>query len=180
MWVIKKQNSTFISYLIILLSLFILFLVTYKQFEKLQVNLDMNFTLNTEKTELENDLAELEKLDNKLETDNTQIKKYLTGFSENEMIEYIYNYVENYNTETSIIYITDISMTQWVKNDLWFMQSNVNISANVSNLETMRRFLDFFVANNSKYNFIIDNFSFPNDSREWSFNINIPLKVFYN
>lgn len=180
MWKFKNQNNTFISYLIILISLFILFLITYKQYEQLQLNFDEKNQLSSEEITLSNEVKELENLSNKLKEDNTKIKKYLQWFSEDEIIKYIYDYVENYNKEENIIYITNISMTKWIKNDLWFMQSNINLSVNVSNYDTMKRFLDFFTSNNWKYNFIIDNFNFPNDGREGSFNLNIPLKVYYN
>lgn len=180
MWVIKDQNPKFISYLIMLISLFILFLVTYNQYEQLQINLDVNSSLENEVNTLSWELNELSILNKSLKSDDSEIKKYLSEFNEEELIKYIFDYVESYNTQESQIYVTDISFTEWVKNDLWFMQSNINISANVSNYSTMKRFLDFFVSSNSKYNFFIDNFTFPNDWREWSFNISIPLKIYYN
>ncbi len=180
MWIVKNQNNTFFSYLIILLSIFILFLVTYKQYEELQVNLDEKIILLNNETELKTEINRLNTLENDLKENNVEVQKYLTEFSENEVIEYIYDYIEKYNKDGDIIYITDINLSEWVINDLWLKESNINISANVSNIDTMKRFLNFFVSTNSKYNFYIDNFTFPNDSRAWSFNINLPLKIYFN
>jgi hypothetical protein len=179
MWYLKNNNK-FVSYLIILFSFFILFLVTFNQYNLLQVNLDTNYTLEAEKQEKLEEIEANKDIEQKLKNQENITKKYLVEFSENELVEYIFNYVENYNTDTSKIYITDVTLSEWVKNDLWFLESNVNISANVSNYSTMLRFLDFFASPNSKYNFFIDSFVFPNDWREWSFNVNVPLKIYYN
>ncbi len=179
MWSIKNNNK-FVSYLIILFALFILFLVTFKQYEELQVNLDIKNEIEFKKLEKAEIIEKNKIIETKLKNDENITKKFLVNVTEDEIIEYIYNYVEDYNTNSSKIYITEISLTEWVKNDLWFLESNINLSANVSNYETMKRFLDFFVSPNSKYNFFIDNFNFPNDWREWSFNINIPLKIYFN
>lgn len=156
-----------------------MFLVTYKQYEELQVNLDKKIMLIDEETELKTEINWLNVLENDLKQSNIEVQKYLTDFSENEIIKYIYDYIEKYNKDGDIIYITDISLTDWKINDLWFRESDINISANVSNIDTMKRFLNFFVSDYSKYNFFINNFTFPNDSRAWSFNINLPLKVYF-
>lgn len=175
-----KNNNKFVSYLIILFSLFILFLVTYNQYEVLQVNLDIKNNLEFNKKAKLEEIEKNKTIENKLKSDINITKKYLVNVSEDEIVKYIFDYVENYNSDNSKIYISDISLTKWVINDLWFLESDINLSLNVSNYDTMKRFLDFFVSPNSKYNFFIDNFDFPNDSREWSFNINIPLKIYYN
>lgn len=174
-----KNNNKFVSYLIILLSLFILFLFTFKQYEQVQINLDKKDNLELEKQEKLKIIENNKAIESKLKNDENITKKYLADVSENAIVSYIFDYVESYNTDTSKIQITDITLTKWTKNDLWFLESDINVSANVSNFETMKRFLDFFVAPNSKYNFLIDNFTFPNDWREWSFNVSIPLKIYY-
>jgi hypothetical protein len=43
----------------------------------------------------------------------------------------------------------------------------------------MKVFLDYLVAEDAKYRFFIDSFFYPNDEREGSFNIQVPLKIFY-
>jgi hypothetical protein len=49
-----------------------------------------------------------------------------------------------------------------------------------SDEEQMAQMLDFITSENSKYKFFIDNFSFPNDpNRVGSFQINIPIRMFY-
>ena len=178
MWIIKSNNK-FVSYLIILFSLFVLFLVTYNQYEILQENLVVKQDLQIESDDKNKEITKNSEIESKMKNDINITKKYLSSVKEEEIIEYIFDYVENYNTDNSKIYLIDISLSEWSKNDLWFNQSNINLSVNVSNFETMKRFLDFFVAPNSKYNFIIDSFNFPNDWREWSFNLNIPLKIYY-
>jgi len=43
----------------------------------------------------------------------------------------------------------------------------------------MLDFIDFLIKKDSPYTFFINKFSYPYDNREGSFDINIPLKLFY-
>ena len=178
MWIIKSNNK-FISYLIVLFSLFILLLVTYNQYEVLQINLDTKSNLENELAEKKVEVNKYNEIEAELKKDTNITSKYLIEFNEDKLVKYIFDYVENFNNDENKIFITDISLTEWVSNDLWFTESNINISANISNYDTMITFLDFFISS-PDYKFFIDNFNFPNDWREWSFNVNIPLKIYYN
>jgi len=182
-----QTNKKFISYLIILFSFFIIFLVTLNQYENLQVNRDIKNNLDNELS-LKNKKLEANNEIKKLLKDNPKITdKFVVDFSEGEIIEYIFDYAQDYNERNqnnevlSKIDINDISLTEWSINDFGFMQSNVNLSVDIYNYQSMLDLLDFFVSPDSKYNFFIDNFNFPNEVIElWSFNINIPLKIYYN
>lgn len=178
MWYIKKDNK-FVSYLILLFSLFILFLLTLKQYENMQVNFDKKSELETEINEKRNTIKKYNDISEKIKIDDKILKKYLTNIHEDELIDYIYSYVENSNTDESVIEIQNLSISKGIKNELGFNQTNLDLSLIVSNEDTMKRILDFFASPSSKYNFIIDNFSYPNDWRTKSFNVNIPLKIFY-
>lgn len=178
MWYINK-DSKFTSYLIILFSLFILFLFTQNQYETLQVNLDKNNELNKNHLEKRNIIAKDNKISAKMKVDDKILWKYLVNINENELIDYIYSYIEDSNTDGSIIEVQDLSISKWDKNELGFNETDLNLSITVSDEDTMKRILDFFVSPNSKYNFIIDNFTYPNDWRTRSFAVNIPLKIFY-
>lgn len=178
MGVIKKDNK-FVSYLIILLALFILILVTLNQYKVLQENLDNNYNIKTkidEKTEIINKNDEIR---SKIKEDISYTEKYLVDIKENEIIDYIYSYIEKSDSPDSRINIKSIDITEWKKNELWFLESNIKLSLQVSNEKTLKRLLDFFTSKDSKYNFFITNFNYPNDWREWSFNVEIPLKIFY-
>jgi hypothetical protein len=103
----------------------------------------------------------------------------LVEVKEDEVIDYIYSYVEWINSEKGIINIKSIRFSEGKKNELGFLESDVQLSLVVSDEDMLLRFLDFLVSPKSQYNFFIDNFSYPNDGRTWSFSVNVPLKIFY-
>ena len=178
MWYVKRNNN-FISYLIILFSLFILVFFTRDQYNTMQENLDINndhvVSLLQKKTELD----KLNKIRSNIKEGDEKYKKYLINVDEGELIDYLYSYVEKTNWWDSTILIRDISLLEAKKNELGFLEMDINLKVGVSNELTMKRFLNFLISPHWKYNFFIDSFSYPNDGRQWSFNVNIPLKVLY-
>jgi hypothetical protein len=62
---------------------------------------------------------------------------------------------------------------------MWFLESSINLNVEVSNEKIMKIFLDYLVSQDSKYRFFIDSFHYPFDGREWTFNVQLPLKIFY-
>ena len=83
MWYIKKDNK-FVSYLILLFSLFILFLLTLKQYENMQVNFDKKSELETEINEKRNTIKKYNDISEKIKIDDKILKKYLTNIHEDE------------------------------------------------------------------------------------------------
>ena len=115
----------------------------------------------------------------KSSSNSKDIKKFSNPIKEDEMINYIYSYIENSSFLDSNIVIKDISMSTAKQNELWFQEIDLSISLRVSSEEAMINFLNFILSKDSKYSFFINNFTYPNDDRDWSFNVSIPLKVFY-
>jgi hypothetical protein len=56
---------------------------------------------------------------------------------------------------------------------------SIVLNLRVSSEDRMYKVLDFFVKEDSKYKFFIDSFSYLNNAQDSSFNITIPLKIFY-
>ena len=167
MWIIKKENK-FVSYLIIFISLFILFIFAFEQYKIVQLNLDKNSQLEVKIKEKEakiNENIEIKKRIN----DDKNLTKYTVNIKEDELINYIYNHIsENNFSSENKIEIKSLSISESSKNELWFLETNLILSVKVSNDESMKNLLDFFVSENSKYKFFIDSFTYPNDWRMWS------------
>ena len=178
MWTIKKDN-TFISYLIILASLFILVLFTRGEYEKLQSNLDIRDSHLATVSEKKEELNRLNQIKANIKSDDTEYKKYLASIKEDELIDYLYTFIESLNSEKGIVNIKNINISEPKKNELGFTQTDIAIQIIVSNESTMNRFLDFLTSPSSQYNFFLDSFSYPNDGRKWAFSVNIALKIFY-
>jgi len=177
---IPTNNSKFVSMLLVLLSLFIFVFFTKWYYSDLISNmsvLDDNEILHAKQLAeidiLEKKQKELKKLDG---SNNSEIWKYLQQFNEDEIIREIYSYSTNYSRNGGMKIIS-ISMGEWKKNELWFNESNVSISARVENKAVMIDFLDFLIQD-SKYKFYINSFNVPKNKDKF-FNIQIPLTLFY-
>ena len=56
---------------------------------------------------------------------------------------------------------------------------SIDVSAQVWDIIVMKAFLDYLIAEDSKYQFFIESYYHPLDGREGNFNMKLPLKVFY-
>jgi hypothetical protein len=56
---------------------------------------------------------------------------------------------------------------------------SIDVNAQVSDITVMKLFLDYLIADDSKYQFFIESYYHPLDGREGNFNMKLPLKVFY-
>ena len=181
------KDNKFVSYLVILISLFILAIFTKDQFNVMQEKLDSKFNYEKEKELKRDKLNSLNKIKTELtlkqgeEKSETfkEVEKYGISFSENELIDYFYWYVESLDPKVQELKIRDISFSEWIKNELWFKESNINLNIAVVDENAMIRFLDFLTNNESKYRFFIDNFSYPSNQEQLDFNVIVPLKLFY-
>ena len=177
------NNNKFFWYIVVLVGLFILVLFTRNEFMGLQVNLDEKYINEQSLIEQRDEVQRLTDIKNSLANwdDNYDIEKYLINFSEDEIIDYIYSEIESDNIKYTdwIVTIKNISISDWIVNEMWFKESLITLNLRVPSETRMYKVLDFFADEDSKYKFFIDSFSFPNMVSESSFNITLPLKVFY-
>lgn len=178
---ITNKNNKLYWYIIILLTLFILVLFTRNQISSIQVNLDEKQNLEID---LENKRQELQALNDikvKVEAEWNNIEKYLNKIKEDEIIDYIYSKIEEDNLKYTdgVSTIRNLTITEWEINEIWFYESNISLSLRVPNEDRLFKILDFFVKKDSKYQFFIDSFSYPKVTSDSSYNVTIPLKVFY-
>ena len=176
-----ENNNKFFWYILILISLFILVLFTRIQLMNLQVNLDEKTSNEQSLEEQRSELQRLNDIKNNLDEDNEDIEKYLVDFSEDEIITYIYSAIEADNLKYTdwVVVVKNITITEWTKNEMWFMESSITLNLRVPSDVRLYKILDFFGKSDSKYKFFIDSFSYPNVEWETNFNISLPLKVFY-
>lgn len=178
-----KKNNKFVSYLIVLLSLFILIIFTKDKIGILQENLDLKETYNLELDESKTELQELNDL--KLDLANSSkdiakdIAKYTVEIQEDEIIDYLYSYIEKTNNSDGLIIVKSLSIWDAVDTEIWFKETTINLNLRVPNENRLKSLLNFLTSSRSKYNFFITSFSFPYGGIEWNFNVSIPLKVLY-
>lgn len=180
MSIYKKENK-FVWLLILLASFFVLIFFTQNMFYSMQEKLDLESELSIKNDGKTAELSKLESLEKDLASweKQSEISRFTESFSEDEIISYLHNYVENINTQDSMIIIRDLSIEKPVDWELGFKEINVNLNIKVTNEEILKVFLDFLTSPDSKYSFFITDFSFSNDKKFGSFNVNIPLKLLY-
>ncbi|MDD3144872.1 MAG: hypothetical protein PHV23_02055 [Candidatus Gracilibacteria bacterium] len=127
---------------------------------------------------------ELQKLnDVKIVVDSKEsdINEYISTFSEDELIDYIYSKIEEDNLKYTdgVSTIRSLSMSEGKLNEIGFMESTITLNLRIPTEDRMFKILDFFIKDGSKYKFFIDSFTYPKLDSESSYNITIPLKIFY-
>ncbi|MCD5385327.1 hypothetical protein LRZ95_01520, partial [Candidatus Gracilibacteria bacterium] len=60
-----------------------------------------------------------------------------------------------------------------------FKEIKINLNILVPSEEKLKRILDFLTSPKSKYNFFIDNFTYPYGEIKGNFKVTIPLKILY-
>ncbi len=176
---INSKNNKFISYLIILITFFILVLVTKWEILKLQENVDLKDSYKIELEDKINKLAEINEKKSMLNKSSEDIDKYELKIKEGEIINYIYSYIEETNRRNGVVIIKNISISDPTKTEIWFDETNINLSLIIPNEEKLKTILLFLTSPKSEYNFFIDSFNYPFWKWEWDFTVTIPLKILY-
>lgn len=177
-----KKNSKIYWYIMILISIFILLLVTRIQVTETQINLDDILINENLEKEAREELSRLNDIEKKLNSENELwIDPYMNEFTEDKIMDYIYSKVEEDNSkyEDWMAVIRSINITQWDINELWFNEAEINVNMRVPSEDRMLKMLDFFTNSDSKYKFFLTSFNYPTINDWSSFNITIPLKIFY-
>ncbi len=179
---IANKNNKLYGYIIILISLFIVVLFTRNQISSMQVKLDEKEQKEIELQTKRDELQKLNDIKSKIETESSDIDKYVNKISEDELINYIYSKVEEDNLKYAdwVTTIRSLSISKWELNEIWFYESNVTLNLRVPSEDRMFKILDFFIDKDSSYKFFIESFNYPKtDGESGSYNVTIPLKIFY-
>lgn len=174
-----SKNNKFISYLIVLMSLFVIVLFTKDIIFSIQENLDLkeNYTLQLESKKVK--LTSLNNLKNQLNNSSEDIDKYLVNITEDELIDYVYWYIEESNWKEWIIKVKSISITDEQDTEYGFKETTFNLNLVMPNEERLIDILDFLTSSNSKYNFFINSFNYPYGDIKEDFTVTIPLKILH-
>lgn len=177
---IYSGKNKFVSYLIILISLFILILFTKDQITKIQENNDLKETYTIDLDNKKTKLSELNELKSRISTwSGLDTSKYNVEIKEDEIIDFIYSYIEKNNGKDWIIFVKNISISEPQDTEIGFKETTINLNLRISNENKLKEILDFLVSSKSKYNFFISSFTYPYGKIDKSFNVSIPLKILH-
>ena len=180
-----QADQKFVQLSIILLTMFIFIFFTRSYYEDLIWNLDVNEEKNKiyqEKLDEANYLSikqkKLEKATEwgKQTKEYKEIKKYLEPVSEDKLIEEIYWAISNrINGKVEVV---SLSMWEWVKNELGFLEAKLTISLIAEDKETIKDLFDY-LNNDSKYKIFVNSFNMPKRVGVSGYKIQIPATIFY-
>jgi hypothetical protein len=98
---------------------------------------------------------------------------------EDEIIDYLYSYIEETNRRNWITLIKNISISNPKKTEIWFNETDINLTLTIPNEKKLKTILLFLTSSKSKYNFFINSFNYPYGKNDWDFTVTLPLKLLY-
>lgn len=174
----NKTKYVFLTYTFLLLTVFLIVLLTKNFYYDIKSN---SWVINNLETQIKTKNEEFDRLSKiKFDIDNWNISdvnfdKFLIKFNEDEILNYFYSYV---NKKIWKLKIDSISIDKWKINDFWFNEWKIDLTATFLTEQDMINMLNSLL-NNEKYNFYIHDFSYPFWWNTKNFQVNIPLKVLY-
>lgn len=179
----QKKSSPFIPTLIILWSFFILVFVTKPLYTRFIEAQDTSETLTRELNEKQNELTKLEEIKNLLWESDSEIVSELQSFSqefdEADMLSYLHTYAQEVNLSNERIIFRDISITPSEQSDIWFLKTDINLSALISSENALFSFLTFLSQKGWKYRFFIPSFQYEMNNLNGNFQVQIPLTFYH-
>lgn len=179
------SNSKLLSYVFVIIGLFIIVLVTKWQVYNFQaVRAEKEALLKTE-IEKKSELEQIQKLKKDLASDtSSEVYKYTSVLKEDELINFIYSEIDKSNKRSSSqIIINSLNISSAQLNQMQFLESNINLNLTVPNEIRLKSILDM-LNKNEKYKFFITSLTYDtekqdSDSENLGFQVTIPLKIFY-
>jgi hypothetical protein len=98
---------------------------------------------------------------------------------EDEIIDYLYSYIEETNRNNWVTIIKSISISDSHDTELWFKETLIDLNLLVPSEEKLKKILDFLTSAKSNYNFFITSFNYPYWEIDWNFEVTIPLRILY-
>lgn len=176
---VYTKNNRFASYVITLIALFVLVLFTKDQIMLIQENNDLKETYTLELNNKKAKLAELNELKKELASSQANIEKFKVSLKEDELIDYIYSYIESTNDSSGVSIVKSLSISDSTDTEIGFKETNINLTIKVPNENKFKAIVEFLTSSDSKYNFYISSLTFPYGETEEGFNVWIPLKIFH-
>lgn len=178
-----NKNNSFLAYILILLSFFVLIFFTKNFYKETQVLLDETESVTQKLEKVSTDLSKMQSLSQKLQNDSGEerelVNPLLEKVSESALLEHFYSYAQEKNQDKNTIVYRSIDFSPETINDLGFKQIQINISALFAWENTLLSFMNFITSSNSRYTFYVEDFDYPMNEAAGNISASIPLVVYY-
>ncbi len=176
---ISTKSNKFVSYLVLLIALFVLILVTKDQIANMQENLDLKEQNNKILIEKKKELESLNAVKYSLVDNSLEVDKYAIEIKEDEVIDYLYSYISGLNKDGVNATVKSISIPEAKETEIGFKQTIIELNLDVKNEEKLKEILAFLTSKNSKYKFFLESLSFPYGEDKQNFSVSIPLRLLH-
>lgn len=180
------MNTKVITLFSLFIAFFILIFVTRPFLYTLQANLDMDAQATLQEKEKKEELNKLNAIRDELKAgtweDLKEVKKFSQSFTEDKIVNYIYSYL---NDVGGLALVREIGMEEGDINEYGFKQGQIQLDLRVADEAAMLNLIEYLTnppvpqGDEEMYTFFIDNFTYASSGIPGSFNISVPLKVFY-
>jgi len=175
----NKAKYSLLTYLFLLLTVFMIFTFTKSFYTSLVENRDkikiLNEQIKTKKEEYDK-IARIKSQIDSWAIKDINFNKFLANFSEDELLEYFYSYASNH---PSNLKIESLKLTEWKLNEFWLKESKIDLVVTFNTEQDMIDMINFLLKS-EKYNLYIHEFSYPFWSNTpWPIKVTIPLKVLH-
>lgn len=175
---INKSKYNLYSYMLVILTLFLVLFFTKDALYQLKVDKSVKTDIENQITQMNAEIEEISKIKKDIESgtiDKNQLDKYLVSFNENELVSFFYDYSISKAWKMKI---KNISINEWTKNEFGFSESLIDVQAAFS---TQQDLLDFIteINSNDKYNFYVHELNYPFGNNKEILQVNVPVKVLY-
>lgn len=175
----NKTKYSLLTYLFLLLTVFIIFTFTKSFYADIVENKDKIRILNEQIKTKSEEYDKIAKIKSQIESwtvKDINFDKFLVNFSEDELLEYFYSYSNNH---VNNLKIESLNLSEWKLNEFWFNEAKIELQATFNSEQDMIDMINFLLKS-EKYNLYIHDFTYPfwSDSK-LPLKVKIPLKVLY-
>lgn len=178
-----KANNTFVSYIFILLGLFVLLIFARSAFSELQIQQDARESTKAELEKSSQKLESLNAVQKELSASGSDVASEIQGMSEKfveaDIVSYLHDYAKDVNTGSERIIFQSITFSEPSQSDFGFDKVTVTADVLVSNESTLFSFLDYLVDKEAQYRFYLPSFSYPFNEQSGNLQVSIPLDLYF-
>lgn len=175
----NKTKHSLLTYLFLLLTIFIIFIFTKNFYTNIVENKDKIKSLNDQIKIKSDEYNKIAKIKSEIESwtiKNINFDKFLINFSEDELLDYFYTYANNHANNLKI---ESLNLSKWKLNEFWFNEATINLQVTFNSEQDMIDMINFLLRS-EKYNLYIHDFTYPLWSDLTSpLKVKIPLKILY-
>lgn len=175
----NNAKYKFLTYLFLLLSVFVLFLFSKNIYSEILQNNKEKQVLLQKIEEKNQEYASVAKIKSDIDAgniENADFEKFLSDFSEDEVVEYFYAHANTNKTKWSI---ESLSLSEGSFNEFGIKEARIDINAVFATEKDLMDVISALILNSPKYNLYIHQLNYPMGSVSGPISVSLPIKLLY-